>query len=121
MDKRSKPFTLQDVVMYKLSQDNRLCKCVTIEKDNNYQGNSKGIGGGHFVTNITTKKILNVRCQWPTLFKNASDFCRSCNVCQQTRKLATRNLANLVSTCLENHSWNGDLTLLDQSNQLDGI
>jgi hypothetical protein len=40
-------------------------------------------------------------CQWPTLFKNAGDFCRSCNVCQQTRKLAIENLAKLVSTFLK--------------------
>jgi len=38
--------------------------------------------GGHFVCRITTEKILHAGYYWPTLFKDAHDYCRSCDVCQ---------------------------------------
>jgi len=38
--------------------------------------------GGHFAGRITAEKILQVGYYWPTLFKDAHDYCRSCDVCQ---------------------------------------
>jgi hypothetical protein len=39
----------------------------------------EGVAGGHFVANITAKKILDVGYWWPTLFKDTHEFCRSCD------------------------------------------
>jgi hypothetical protein len=33
--------------------------------------------GGHFATNITAKKNIDVRYWWPNLFKNTHEFCKS--------------------------------------------
>jgi hypothetical protein len=37
-----------------------------------------------FVTNITTRKLLDARYWWLMLFKDANGFCRSCDACQRT-------------------------------------
>jgi hypothetical protein len=41
----------------------------------------EGVTGRHFVVNITTKKIMDARYWWPTLFKDIDDFCKSCDIC----------------------------------------
>jgi len=40
-----------------------------------------GFCGGHFVRRITAEKILQAGYYWPTLFKDAHDYCKSCDVC----------------------------------------
>jgi hypothetical protein len=56
---------------------------------------------GHFVTNITTKKILDVKYWWPTLFKDTQEFSRSCDSCKKIGGLKTKSLAKLVTTLLD--------------------
>jgi hypothetical protein len=41
-----------------------------------------GFCGGHFAGRITVEKILQVGYYSPTFFKDAHDYCRSCDVCQ---------------------------------------
>jgi hypothetical protein len=37
--------------------------------------------GGHFVTKITQRKILDVGYWWPTMYIDVHDYCRSCDAC----------------------------------------
>jgi len=57
-----------------------------------------GVVGGHFATNIITKKNLDVGYWWPILFKDTHDFCKSYDSCQKIRRLKTKSLAKLVTT-----------------------
>ncbi len=41
-----------------------------------------GFCGGHFVRRIAVEKILQANYYLPTLFKDAHDYCKSCDVCQ---------------------------------------
>jgi hypothetical protein len=41
----------------------------------------EGATRGHFATKITRKNILDARYWWPTIYKNVSDFYRSCDAC----------------------------------------
>jgi hypothetical protein len=41
-----------------------------------------GFYEGHFTKRITIEKILQVGYYWPTFFKDAHDYCRSCDICQ---------------------------------------
>jgi hypothetical protein len=48
-----------------------------------------GFYGGHFAGRIIVKKILQASYYWPTLFKDAHDYCRSCDVCQAYAQRST--------------------------------
>ncbi|XLR23428.1 hypothetical protein S83_051328, partial [Arachis hypogaea] len=39
--------------------------------------------GGHFGPQRTARKILDCGFWWPTLFKDAVEFCKSCSPCQR--------------------------------------
>jgi hypothetical protein len=80
--KKAKPFTLKEIIMYKMGQDNKMHKCLTTLKAQILLKKLyEGVGGRHFATDITTKKILDVGYWWPTLFKDTHDFCKSCYSC----------------------------------------
>jgi hypothetical protein len=42
-----------------------------------------GIAGGHYVGKETTQKILHTGLWWPTLHKDAKEYCQSCDVFQR--------------------------------------
>jgi hypothetical protein len=48
-----------------------------------------GFCGGHFAGRIIAKKILQASYYWPTLFKDAHDYYRSCDVCQAYAQRST--------------------------------
>jgi hypothetical protein len=56
------------------------------------------VARGHFVADITSKKILDAGYWWPTLFKDIDEFCRSCDSCQRIGGLKAKSLAKLVMT-----------------------
>jgi hypothetical protein len=60
-----------------------------------------GMAKGHFVVDITAKKILDAGYWWPILFNGILGFCKSCDAYQKIRGLKTKSLAKLVRTLLE--------------------
>ncbi len=74
--------------MYRVGQDNRLCRCLTtLEIEIVFKELHEGVAKRHFVANIIAKKILFEGYWWPTLFKDTREFCRSCDNYQRTRGL----------------------------------
>ncbi len=61
----------------------------------------EGPSWGHFATKIMHRKILDVKYQWPILYKDMNGYCKSCDACQITRGLVTQSLAKLVMSLLE--------------------
>jgi hypothetical protein len=55
----------------------------------------------HFATKIIHRKILDVECWWPIMYRNVHDYCRSCDACQRTRGLITQSLVKLVTSFRE--------------------
>ncbi|CAN6583244.1 unnamed protein product [Malus baccata var. baccata] len=47
--------------------------------------------GGHFGAKRTTLKVLESGFYWPSLFKDAYEFCATCDRCQRTGNLGPRN------------------------------
>ena len=39
--------------------------------------------GGHYMAKITTHKILRANFWWPTLFRDAHEFVKTCDACQR--------------------------------------
>jgi hypothetical protein len=86
--KKAKPFTLKEGIMYRVGQDNRMCRCLTTSKAQIVLKElHEGVSGGHFTVDITAKKILDASYWWPTIFKDIHEFCKSCDNCQKIRGL----------------------------------
>jgi hypothetical protein len=69
-------------IMYRMGEDNKLHRCLIASQAHIILKElDEGVIRRHFAIDITTKKILNVGYQWPTLFKDTNDFCKSCDRC----------------------------------------
>ena len=51
--------------------------------------------GGHFASKKTAAKVLQCGFYWPTLFKDAHEFCRTCDPCQRVGSLTRRQMMPL--------------------------
>ncbi len=96
--RKAKPITVKEGIMYKVGQDNKMHRCLTTLKAQIILKELHGVAKGHFVTNITAKKILDVGYWWLILLKDTHDFCRSCDNCQKIGRLKRKSLAKLVTT-----------------------
>jgi hypothetical protein len=102
LNRKIEPFTLKEGIVCRVGQGNRMHRCLTTsETQIVLEELYEIVVGGHFVVEITLKKILDVRYWWPTLFKDIHDFCGSCDSCQKIRRLKTMFLAKLVTTLLK--------------------
>lgn len=55
-----------------------------------------GAAGGHYAGNATAQKFLRVGLWWPTLHKDAKEYCRACDVYKRTGKPSRRDEMPLV-------------------------
>jgi hypothetical protein len=61
---------------------NKFRHCVTIDEAHTMLWEfHERFGGGHFVADITTKKIFDVGYWWPKLFHDVFEVCKSCDAC----------------------------------------
>lgn len=51
--------------------------------------------GGHFSGKKTAAKVLQCVFYWPTLFKDAHEYCRVCPQCQQLGRITRRDMMPL--------------------------
>nr|GFA96570.1 reverse transcriptase domain-containing protein [Tanacetum cinerariifolium] len=47
--------------------------------------------GGHHGANLTAKKILDSGFFWPTIYKDAYEFVKNCDLCQRQGKISQRD------------------------------
>ena len=50
-----------------------------------------GIVGGHYAGEATRRKIRNTGLWWPTVMKDAMEYCRKCDVCQRMGQSTERD------------------------------
>lgn len=55
-----------------------------------------GIAGGHYAGKATAQKVLRAGLWWPTLHKDAKEYCQVCDVCQRIGKASRRDEMPLV-------------------------
>jgi hypothetical protein len=69
----------------------------------------EGPSRGHFVMEITQRKILDARYWWPTMYKDVYDYCKFCDACVRIGGLANQCLTKLVTSLLEEPFMNWGL------------
>ena len=53
--------------------------------------------GGHFGAKRTAHKVLESDFYWPSIFKDAYHFCKSCEKCQKTGNITHKNQMPLTN------------------------
>ncbi|GJZ11877.1 reverse transcriptase domain-containing protein [Tanacetum coccineum] len=53
-----------------------------------------GPTGGHYGANSTAKKVFDADFFWPTIYKDAFEFVKSCDACQRQGKISTNDDAS---------------------------
>nr|GEX60523.1 reverse transcriptase domain-containing protein [Tanacetum cinerariifolium] len=61
----------------------------------------EGPTGGHNGANFTAKKVFDAGFFWPTIYKDAYDLVKSCNICQRQGKISQRDEMpqNVIQVC----------------------
>ena len=88
----AKYYIWDDPYLWKHCSDQIIRRCV-VEFEFHYIltfGHSYACGG-HFGPKRTAKKVLHSGFYWPTIFKDAYLFCKSCDRCQRIGNLGARN------------------------------
>ncbi|GJX60441.1 reverse transcriptase domain-containing protein [Tanacetum coccineum] len=57
--------------------------------------------GGHYGANFTAKKVFDAGFFWPTIYKDAYEFVKSCDACQRQGKISQRDEMpqNAIQVC----------------------
>jgi hypothetical protein len=94
--------------LYKLGVDGIL-RCCVLEHERSIilDEAHDGIVGGHYTRMEMTHNILCTRILWPTLHKDAKEYCQSYDVCQRVGKPSRRDerLLNPLVTFQEFDKW----------------
>ena len=85
-------YYFDDPYMYKYCADQIMRRCVpeSDQRDIIRFCHSEACGG-HFSAKKTTAKIFQCGYFWPSVFKDAFEFCKSCDRCQKLGKVTARN------------------------------
>ncbi|CAN6698251.1 unnamed protein product [Malus baccata var. baccata] len=78
--------------LYKYCPDQIIRRCIPEEEQESVIKFSHHFAcGGHFGHKRTAEKILQSRLFWPTLFKDAHNWCKACDRCQRVGNQSKRN------------------------------
>jgi len=83
--------------LYKLGPDEILRRCIlNHEKASVLEEAHRGIAGGHYARKATSQKIPIAGLWWPTLHKDAKEYCQACDVFQRIGKPSRRDEMPLI-------------------------
>ena len=94
---RAADFTLIAGQLYKMGPDEILHRCVLEhEKPLILAEAHFGVAGGHYAGKSMAQNILTAGLWWPTIHKDAREYCHSCDICQRIGKPSRRDDMPLV-------------------------
>jgi transposase InsO family protein len=93
-----KRFFFDDPYLFKYCPDQIIRRCVpNVDQQGILALCHTEACGGHFSAKKTAAKILQCGFYWPTLFKDAFEFCKTCERCQQLGGVTRRNMMPLTN------------------------
>nr|GFA22798.1 reverse transcriptase domain-containing protein [Tanacetum cinerariifolium] len=87
-----KHYLWDDTFLFKICADQVIRRCVhgqeaiDILKACHY-----GPTGGHHGPNYTAKKVFDSKFYWPTIYRDAQDLVKTCDICQRQGKILQRD------------------------------
>ena len=93
---QARHFFWEDPYLFKICADQIIRRCVPEDEFESILSMCHGEGcGGHFSGKKTAAKVLQSGFFWPTLFRDAQEYCRRCVRCQQSGSISRRNMMPL--------------------------
>ncbi|GJT18382.1 reverse transcriptase domain-containing protein [Tanacetum coccineum] len=87
-----KTYFWEEPYAFKLCVDNIIRRCVGGSEILEILGHChSGPTGGHHGARITANKVYESGFYWPSVFKDASEYVRRCDVCQRSGNISSRN------------------------------
>nr|GFA19869.1 reverse transcriptase domain-containing protein [Tanacetum cinerariifolium] len=87
-----KHYFWDDLFLFKICADQVIRRCVHgKEAIDILKGCHYGPTGGHHGPNYTAKKVFDSGFYWPTIYRDAQDLVKSCDVCQLQGKISQRD------------------------------
>jgi len=87
-----KNYLWEDPYLFRIGADQVIRRCVFGEESRNILRHChEGPTGGHNGASYTARKVLDSGFYWPSLFKDAYEFVRSCDACQRVGNISFRN------------------------------
>jgi len=84
-------FMWEDPYLFKYCSEQIIRRCVPEEETRSVLAFCHEFAcGGHFGPRKTAEKVLQSGFYWPTLFKDAFDFCKTCTRCQIIGRISKR-------------------------------
>ena len=88
----SKYYIWDDPYLWRCGADQVIRQCVPqSEFQSILEACHSSESGGHFGPQRTARKILDCGFWWPTLFRDAAEFCKSCLPCQKFGNISRRD------------------------------
>ncbi|GJU09968.1 reverse transcriptase domain-containing protein [Tanacetum coccineum] len=97
-----KHYFWDDPFLFKTCADQIIRRCVDgKEAFEILKACHSGPTGGHYGANFTAKKIFDAGFFWPTIYKDAYEFVKSCDACQRQGKISQRDEMpqNAIQVC----------------------
>ena len=93
---KARNYTWAANALYKLGKDGVLRRCVAVaERVALLEEAHEEDSGGHMAGEVTARKILQAGYWWETLFKDAQEWVKSCDICQRIGKPVASNMGPL--------------------------
>ena len=90
---QAKQFFWDDPYLFKYCSDQIIRRCVPDHEIQSILSFCHDQArGGHFGAKKTAAKVLQCGFYWPTLFRDAFEYCKCCNRCQQMGRNSHRNM-----------------------------
>ncbi|GJZ34452.1 reverse transcriptase domain-containing protein [Tanacetum coccineum] len=87
-----KHYFWDDPFLFKICADQVIWQCVHgKEALDILEACHNGPTGGHHGANITAKKVFDVGFFWPTIYKDAHELVKNCDLCQRQGKISQRD------------------------------